>query len=88
MVAAEFHYMPDNANDTIAQSFLTDFITTGNQLDLTITGDMQSTPYDSLQPALDGVQLSTSLTGRSPSNLLRSSTYLRRHEPAHIDHTH
>ncbi|KAF8522599.1 hypothetical protein BU17DRAFT_86869 [Hysterangium stoloniferum] len=36
---SEFHYMPANPNDTIAQSFLSTFLTTPNSLPLTIKGD-------------------------------------------------
>lgn len=63
VIATEFHYMPDNANDTIAQSFLTQFIQSADALDLTIQGDTQSTPFASLQAALAGVQLSTNIPG-------------------------
>ena len=58
-----FEYMPSNANDTTAQAFLTEYISTGDTIDLTIQGDSESTPYESLQQALEGVKISTSLTG-------------------------
>lgn len=45
------------------QSFLSQFIQTGDALDLTILGDSDSTPFASLQAALSGLKLSTSLTG-------------------------
>jgi len=64
-VPAEFHYQPDNANDTTAQSFLHEFIQTGNSLLLSIKGDPSSSPYPSLVPALEGVSLSSGLTGES-----------------------
>lgn len=73
VVATEFHYEPDNANDTIAQNFLTQFIQTENSLDLTIDGDSQSSPFDSLKPALDGVTLSTSLTGLNHPSIITSA---------------
>ncbi|KAH8119480.1 hypothetical protein DFH11DRAFT_1722990 [Phellopilus nigrolimitatus] len=60
---AEFHYEPENANDTVAQSFITDFLTTNNELDLAIQGDSASTPFASLQQALEGVKISSSVTG-------------------------
>jgi len=60
---AEFHYQPANANDTVAQSFLTEFLSTGNDIPLTIKGDSQSSPFGSLVVGLEGVSLSTSLTG-------------------------
>ena len=55
--------MPNDANDTTAQAFLTEYITTGDTIDLTIQGDSASTPYESLQQALEGVKIATSLTG-------------------------
>jgi hypothetical protein len=64
-IPAKFHYEPDNANDTIAQSFLSEFIQTGNTLPLSIHGDSLSSPYPSLVPALEGISLSTSLNGTS-----------------------
>ena len=64
-ISAEFHYQPDDANDTIAQGFLHEFIQTGNSLILSIKGDPSSSPYPSLVPALEGVSLSSGLTGES-----------------------
>ena len=64
-IPAEFHYEPDNANDTTAQSFLGKFIQTGDKLPLTISGDSSSSPYPSLVQALEGVSLSTSLNSTS-----------------------
>ncbi|KAG5646292.1 hypothetical protein DXG03_003889 [Asterophora parasitica] len=61
--ATEFHYQPDNANDTIAQAFLSRFIQTGDTLDLAIRGDAKSSPFPSLSPGLSQLQLRTSLTG-------------------------
>lgn len=73
-------YFPANANDTTAevcqntmlslalltfeQSFLTDFLQTGDDLPLTIKGDSGSSPFASLQPALEGVSISTSVKGQ------------------------
>jgi len=59
----EFHYEPADANDTVAQSFLTDFVQTGDSLPLVVKGDTASSPFASLQPALEGVSLSTSVPG-------------------------
>ncbi|KAG1742190.1 hypothetical protein EDB19DRAFT_1702736 [Suillus lakei] len=59
----EFQYEPANPNDTVAEAFLTSFLQTGNSLPLTIQGDSASTPFASLQPALEGVTLTTSVTG-------------------------
>jgi len=61
VISAEFHYEPEDANDTVAQGFLTSFIQTDNQLDLTIQGDSTSSPFASLQPALSNLKLSTRL---------------------------
>ncbi|KAI0370690.1 hypothetical protein BV20DRAFT_966193 [Pilatotrama ljubarskyi] len=62
-IATEFHYAPADANDTTAQAFLTEFLQTGDEIPLTIKGDSDSSPFASLQPALEGVELSTSLKG-------------------------
>ncbi|KAL0956087.1 hypothetical protein HGRIS_002255 [Hohenbuehelia grisea] len=69
-VPAEFHYQPDNANDTVAQSFLTDFTQTGNELPLVIKGDSASSPFASLQPALAGTHLTTHLTGMNQPTII------------------
>ncbi|KAI9459105.1 hypothetical protein F5148DRAFT_1001220 [Russula earlei] len=63
MVSSEFHYEPDDANDPIAQTFLSNFIQTGDTLPLSIKGDSSSTPYPSLVPAIEGISLFTGLTG-------------------------
>jgi len=63
-VPTEFHYEPADANDTVAQSFLTSFIQGNSALPLTIQGDLQSTPFVSLAPALSSLTLSTSLQGK------------------------
>ncbi|KAJ7594702.1 hypothetical protein C8J56DRAFT_446479 [Mycena floridula] len=61
--ATEFHYAPNDANDTVAQSFLTEFLTTDDAVALSIKGDSASSPFASLQPALSALQLTTSLAG-------------------------
>ncbi|KAF5351977.1 hypothetical protein D9756_007389 [Leucocoprinus leucothites] len=68
--ATEFHYEPDNANDTTAQGFLTQFIQSGDTLDLTIKGDAQSTPFESLQAAMSGLTLSTQIPGLNHPNII------------------
>ncbi|KAA1471743.1 hypothetical protein DENSPDRAFT_133322 [Dentipellis sp. KUC8613] len=60
-VQTEFHYEPADANDTVAQGFLSDFLQTGDALALDIKGDGSSSPYGSLGPALSGIHLTTSL---------------------------
>ncbi|KAH0827584.1 hypothetical protein J3R83DRAFT_4307 [Lanmaoa asiatica] len=62
-MAGEFQYEPTYANDTVAESFLTSFVQSGNVLSLTVQGDSVSSPFTSLNPALEGVTLHTSVTG-------------------------
>ena len=45
----------------MAQSFLTRFLQTADNIPLTVQGDAASSPYGSLQPALEGVHLATSI---------------------------
>ncbi|KAG1805833.1 uncharacterized protein BJ212DRAFT_1486176 [Suillus subaureus] len=52
-IPGEFHYEPANPNDTMAEAFLTSFLQTRNSLLITIQGDSASTPFASLQPALE-----------------------------------
>lgn len=70
----EFHYYPDNANDTVAQGFLTSFIQSTGPLALTVKGDSQSSPYGSLGPALEGVTLQTSINGINDKPIITSVT--------------
>ncbi|KIJ67573.1 hypothetical protein HYDPIDRAFT_180379 [Hydnomerulius pinastri MD-312] len=62
-MAGEFHYEPANANDTVAEGFLTSFVQGGDVLPLTVKGDASSSPFASLGPALEGVTLQSSVTG-------------------------
>jgi hypothetical protein len=73
-ILAEFRYEPDNANDTVAQSFLSEFIQTGDTIPLFINGDESSSPFPSLVQALEGVSLSTRLDGASdiPPSILQT----------------
>jgi len=73
---AEFHYMPANANDTVAQSFLTEFLSTGNNIPLQIKGDGQSSPFGSLVVGLEGVSLDTSLTGINAKLIEHINVYI------------
>lgn len=68
-----FRYEPDDANDTTAQMFLTRFIQTGDDLELSVEGDKASTPFGSLQTALDGVTLATSIMGLNHPNIIASA---------------
>ncbi|KIK68835.1 hypothetical protein GYMLUDRAFT_34828 [Collybiopsis luxurians FD-317 M1] len=63
IIPSEFHYEPENANDTTAQAFISSFLTGSDALPLSIDGDSASTPIDSLKEALSGLKLSTSLQG-------------------------
>ncbi|KAL1735691.1 hypothetical protein EV714DRAFT_280260 [Schizophyllum commune] len=67
---SEFRYMPDDANDTKAMDFLNEFITTEGPLAVTIDGDTQSTPHESLATALDGIQISSAITGLNKPTLI------------------
>ncbi|KAJ3838704.1 hypothetical protein F5878DRAFT_725102 [Lentinula raphanica] len=62
-IPSEFHYEPSNSNDSVAQAFIADFLTSTENLPLSIKGDSDSTPIDSLKEALSGLSLSTSLPG-------------------------
>ncbi|KAH9934026.1 uncharacterized protein BXZ73DRAFT_100865 [Epithele typhae] len=62
---AEFHYAPNDANDTTAQGFVTELLQTGDTIPLTIKGDSESSPFASLASALEGVEIDTSITGLS-----------------------
>ncbi|KAJ6593726.1 hypothetical protein B0H19DRAFT_32612 [Mycena capillaripes] len=70
IVPTEFHYEPADANDTVAQSFLTEFIQGNSALPLTIQGDLQSSPFASLAPALSSLTLTTSLQALNQPNLI------------------
>ncbi|KAJ7209536.1 hypothetical protein GGX14DRAFT_451849 [Mycena pura] len=70
VVPTNFHYQPADANDTVAQSFLTSFIQGDSSLDLTIEGDLQSSPFASLAPALSSLVLTTSLQGLNEPDLI------------------
>ena len=65
-----FEYMPNDANDTTAQAFITEFVTTGDAIGLTIQGDSSSTPYESLGPALEGIKITSSIPGLNFPNLI------------------
>lgn len=62
-VATEFHYAPNDANNTDAQAFLTEFLQTDHEIPLTIKGDDESSPFASLVPALENAEINTSLKG-------------------------
>ncbi|KAF9264250.1 hypothetical protein L218DRAFT_258531 [Marasmius fiardii PR-910] len=76
VIQAEFHYQPDNRNDTVAQSFLTDFLTSTDTLDLSIEGDPDSTPIESLKQALSGVKLASQLNGMGQKLLQHINVFI------------
>lgn len=72
-MSGEFRYEPADANDTVAQGFLTSFVQSGDVLPLIVKGDGESSPFASLQPALEGITLTTSVTGAHQT--LRGNRY-------------
>lgn len=68
-MVAEFRYQPNDANDATAQEFLSKFLQSAEDIPLTIKGDSESTPFDSLKPALGAIKLTTSATGAKNSSL-------------------
>ncbi|GAA5969858.1 hypothetical protein JCM21900_004182 [Sporobolomyces salmonicolor] len=61
---SEFHYMPTDPNNAVAESLLSTYLETNGQIPLTIVGDTQSSPYGSLDEALAGVKLESSFAGQ------------------------
>ena len=59
-----FHYAPSDANDTTAQAFVTELLTTADDIPLTIKGDGESSPFASLVPALENELLTGTLKGK------------------------
>ena len=58
---SEFHYMPSDPNDATAESLLTAYLETKDQIPITIQGDTSSSPYGSLaDQALAGLKLTSS----------------------------
>ncbi|KAF9484472.1 hypothetical protein BDN70DRAFT_122528 [Pholiota conissans] len=70
-IDTEFHYQPADANDTLAQEFLTSFIQTGDAIGLSIIGDADSTPFTSLKGALANLRLSTSIQGLNQPDFIK-----------------
>ncbi|TBU46075.1 hypothetical protein BD309DRAFT_663805 [Dichomitus squalens] len=62
-LSTEFRYAPNDANDTTAQAFLTEFLQTGDTIPLSIKGDGDSSPFASLVPGLEGAGITTNLKG-------------------------
>ena len=63
--------MPADANDTKAQAFLTEFITSGDNIPLTIHGDAASSPYGSLQAAMSDLVIQTNVQGLNSPDMVR-----------------
>jgi hypothetical protein len=63
LLDAEFRYQPDDANNTVAQEFIASFLTSTEDLPLSIHGSTGSSPFGSLQTALSHLQLETGLKG-------------------------
>ncbi|GAA5914535.1 uncharacterized protein JCM6883_003197 [Sporobolomyces salmoneus] len=61
---SEFHYMPSNPGDETAQSLLTAYLETKDQIPITIQGDDSSSPYGSLDQGLAGLTLASSFPGQ------------------------
>jgi hypothetical protein len=59
-----------------AQSFLTEYISSGDNIPLTIKGDGQSSPFGSLIVGLEGVSLETSLTGINAKLIEHINVYI------------
>lgn len=49
--------------DTGAQAFLTQFISSNDSLSVQVRGDSESSPFSSLGPALEGLNLKASIPG-------------------------
>lgn len=65
IVATEFHYDPDSANDTIAQSLLSEFLQSGDTVPLSIKHQGRPVKLSVFitSPGIRGVSLTTSLAG-------------------------
>ncbi|GAA5937070.1 uncharacterized protein JCM15063_000146 [Sporobolomyces koalae] len=63
-LASELHYMPTNPDDATAESLLTAYLETKDQIPVTVQGDDTSSPYGSLDEALAGIKLDTSFPGQ------------------------
>ena len=63
-IASEFHYEPADASNAIAQSLLSTYLETTGAIPLTVAGDLSSSPYGSLGPALSHISLATSFPGQ------------------------
>ncbi|KAL8278093.1 hypothetical protein RQP46_009553 [Phenoliferia psychrophenolica] len=63
-IPSEFHYMPADAGDAVAQSLLTAYLETKGNIPLVVSGDLKSSPYVSLQPALSHISLQSGFPGQ------------------------
>ncbi|KAH8925300.1 hypothetical protein BT69DRAFT_1216651 [Atractiella rhizophila] len=62
-IPSQFHYMPADPNNANAESLLTAYLSTTDQIPIQIHGSESSTPYGSLAAALEGVTLQSSFAG-------------------------
>ncbi|KZV76329.1 hypothetical protein PENSPDRAFT_747787 [Peniophora sp. CONT] len=69
-ISAEFHYMPADANDTVAEGFLSSFVQGSDDLPLTIKGDSDSSSFASLVPGLEGISLDANLPAMNSPPIL------------------
>ncbi|KAL8279026.1 hypothetical protein RQP46_008484 [Phenoliferia psychrophenolica] len=60
---AEFHYEPADPGNVVAQSLLTAYLETNGSIPLLATGDLASSPYGALAPALSHLHLDTTIPG-------------------------
>ncbi|GAA6027071.1 hypothetical protein JCM8097_006088 [Rhodosporidiobolus ruineniae] len=63
-LASEFHYMPADPNNAVAEDILAQYLETSGQIPITIVGDASSSPYGSLDEAFSGISLSSSFPGQ------------------------
>ncbi|KAL8287086.1 hypothetical protein RQP46_004092 [Phenoliferia psychrophenolica] len=63
-VPSEFQYQPVNAGDPIGQGVLGAYLMTAGDIPLTVAGDLNSSPYGSLQTGLSHVSLSAPFPGQ------------------------
>ncbi|SGY79107.1 BQ5605_C008g05044 [Microbotryum silenes-dioicae] len=63
-VPAEFHYEPKIRSDPIAQDILAQYLETTGPIPIKIEGDLTSSPYKSLQPALGALSLDATFPGQ------------------------
>jgi hypothetical protein len=76
IVATEFRYGPANANDTIAQKFLQNFLQGTDVQPVEIQGSTGSTTVTSLQPALAALKLTAGMQGIGAKMVSQVNVYI------------